>query len=358
MMKAENFFAAKIVEWYQSHQRILPWRATQDPYRIWLSEIILQQTRVDQGLPYYLKFVERFPDVGSLASAKQDEVLRFWQGLGYYSRARNLHRCSGIIVDRYKGSFPSSLEELESLPGIGNYTAAAIASIAFQRPVAAVDGNAYRVLSRFFGIEADVSSSEGQKLFREFANRIIPPGEPGAFNQGIMDLGATLCLPGNPECERCVLAPRCVAKLRGLQHQLPVKRKRLKKRKRFFHYFVLKHRSKLLMKKRNAKDIWQGLYDFYLIEATRRTSALSLAREDKYLKGLLRQGDKINSTPAVRHVLTHQEIWAAFTVIEVGEKTKLGRIAELTRMKLYTSSAVEQLPKPVPISKFLSTAAI
>ncbi|HEY0769642.1 MAG TPA: A/G-specific adenine glycosylase, partial [Sphingobacteriaceae bacterium] len=232
----KRYFPDKIVKWYSENKRSLPWRETKDPYRIWLSEIILQQTRVAQGLPYYLRFVERFPTVSHLASAPQDEVLRLWQGLGYYTRARNLQKCAQTIVEKYSRKFPRTYAELISLPGIGEYTAAAIASISFNEKVAVVDGNVFRVLSRVFGIDTPINSAEGKKGFSKLANDLIHETAPADYNQGLMEFGALFCTPKNPKCEECVFRKSCHAFQNGLQQQLPVKLKSKASRKRYFYY--------------------------------------------------------------------------------------------------------------------------
>jgi len=265
----KDFFSAIIIDWYQDNHRKLHWRETVDPYKIWLSEVILQQTRVAQGLPYYERFIISFPTVFDLAVAPSQKVLRLWQGLGYYSRARNLHRCAKQVVEKFNGHFPNSFNELTKLPGVGDYTAAAIASIAFREPVAVVDGNVYRVLARVFGIEKDIASGEGKKYFFSLANKLIDKTRPDLFNQALMEFGALHCLPKNPKCGECIFSKSCNANQRNLQAVLPVKSKKLKIKTRYFYYFILINKNKVLLKRRTEKDIWQGLNDFYLIETTR-----------------------------------------------------------------------------------------
>ncbi len=234
-----RIFANKIIGWYLDNKRDLPWRNTKDPYRIWLSEIILQQTRVAQGLPYYQAFTEKFPTVWDLSKADERVVLRTWQGLGYYSRARNLHKCAKIICDNYRGQFPNNYKDLLALPGVGPYTAAAIASFAFGEIKAVVDGNVYRVLSRFFGVHDDIATGPGQKKFAELAQSLISQEKPELYNQGNMEYGAIQCTPKSPNCHGCVLEDSCVAYHQHLQHQLPVKSKKVKVRERYFYYFNL-----------------------------------------------------------------------------------------------------------------------
>ena len=221
----KRYFSKKIVEWYLRNKRNLPWRDTTDPYKIWLSEIILQQTRVSQGLPYYEKFVQTYPTVRSLATAPQDKVMRLWQGLGYYTRARNLHKCSKQIVALLDGTFPDNFAALKKLPGVGDYTAAAIASFAFGEAVAVVDGNVFRVLSRIFGIDAPIDSLQGRHVFIRLANELISQDQPGSHNQAVMEFGATFCVPLNPPCYECIFKSSCFAFQKGMQSSLPVKAK-------------------------------------------------------------------------------------------------------------------------------------
>ena len=349
----KSIFADKIVEWYHANQRSLPWRETNDPYKIWLSEIILQQTRVAQGLPYYLKFIERFPDVFALAHAREQEVLRLWQGLGYYTRARNLHRCAKIVVSHHQGQFPDRYADLQKLPGIGAYTAAAIASIAFGEPVAALDGNVFRVLSRVFGIEKDANSREGKDYFTKQANELIPKEYPDDFNQAMMDFGATHCLPRNPNCEDCIFKKQCVAFANGWQERLPLKTKKSNIRKRYFYYFVIEQNKKRLMQKRGRKDIWQGLYDFYLVETTRPQKPENVYAQDPLLmrmKGKM-QEDKISIL--YKHVLTHQKLLARFIPVKIRPSKTNQALFKSKKMKFYSSKEIDKLPKPVLISRYL-----
>ena len=278
-MKKEDF-SKKLVEWYNDHHRTLPWRNTQDAYKIWLSEIILQQTRVAQGLPYYKKFILHYPNINSLAEAKEKEVLRLWQGLGYYTRARNLVKCAREVVKNYAGKFPGTFQELKKLPGIGDYTAAAIASFAFEEPVAVVDGNVYRVLSRIFGIDKNIASTEGKKFFFALANELIPVDQPGTYNQSVMEFGALHCLPLNPNCDDCIFKKNCVALKQEKIDILPVKIRRQKKTNRYFNYFLIRIGDKILMNERTGKDIWKGLLDFPLLETKRKKAAGEILREE------------------------------------------------------------------------------
>ncbi len=255
-----------LINWYQEHFRCLPWRNTKDPYKIWLSEIILQQTRVDQGLPYYNRFIDTFPTVYDLAAASIDEVLLLWQGLGYYSRARNLHYTACNIVNEFNGMFPSDTERLKRLKGIGDYTAAAIASFAFNVPEAVVDGNVFRVISRFYNEEAAIDTSEGKKRFKELAQLSLDRTRPGLHNQAIMELGATVCTPQNPECYRCPLEAGCLARKEKTINELPVKSKKITVKNRYFMFLILASDKTLVIQKREGKDIWKGLYQFPLFE--------------------------------------------------------------------------------------------
>jgi A/G-specific adenine glycosylase len=330
-------FSAKVLQWYSVNKRSLPWRGSTDPYKIWLSEIILQQTRVSQGLPYYLHFVETYPTVHDLAAAAEQDVLRLWQGLGYYSRARNLHRCAKQVVENFGGDFPASFAGLLTLPGIGEYTAAAIASICFKEPVAVVDGNVYRVLARVFGVDTPINTPAAKKEFFALANELIPTEQPDEFNQAVMEFGALHCTPARPQCGECPLAKQCVANQNDWQKLLPVKEKKLKVRKRYFYYVVEMKGKSMAMKKREGKDIWQGLYDFPLIERTRPIATKKLAAET----GLA----QFDVTKPYRHVLSHQIITARFLISRAN--------ASQPATTFYSPRKIADLPKPVLISKFL-----
>ena len=294
-------FTVAILEWFRENGRVLPWRETRDPYAIWLSEIILQQTRIEQGKPYWERFMKRWPTVEALAQASEDEVLREWQGLGYYSRARNLHEAAKQIVEM--GGFPKTVEGIKRLKGVGDYTAAAIGSIAFNLPAAVVDGNVYRVLARHYGIETPINTTEGKKEFTALANSLLPANEASAFNQAMMDFGAIQCTPVNPQCAVCPLQETCVALHEGKTASLPVKRKTLKVQERHLIYIYVRHQGKTAIHRRAAGDIWQGLYEPWLTE-TVPSGAI-----------LLRQG--------VKHVLTHRILYADFYLWEPAEQPQL-----------------------------------
>ena len=349
-----DFFSIKIVEWYQEHHRNLPWRNTQDPYKIWLSEIIMQQTRVLQGLPYYEKFVQNYPNIKSLARAREEQILRLWQGLGYYTRARNLHACAREIVDKHRAKFPTTFEELVTLPGVGDYTAAAIASFAFDERVAVLDGNVFRVLARVFGIDKDITSLEGKKHFARLANQLIPVHNPGVHNQAIMEFGALHCLPQNPKCEVCVLKSRCVAYKHNEQSELPVRAKHKKPKHRYFYYFIIRLGDKIFMNKRNGKDIWKGLYDFPLREVKR---AIRISRIHDVLNASSgsRKGKEfgISISPEDKHILSHQVIHARFIVVERMGIKDLDPSLIPSNARAYSMKEVARLPKPVLISRYL-----
>jgi len=342
-----RYFSDKLVEWYKLNKRDLPWRETRDPYKVWLSEIILQQTRVNQGMPYYLKFLETFPTIEALASATEHEVLRLWQGLGYYTRARNLHKCAKVVVSRYGGRFPDNFKSLLELPGVGEYTAAAIASFSFKEPVAVVDGNVFRVLARVFGVENEINSPEGKKVFTTLANSLISKKFPDLHNQAAMEFGAVYCIPKNPPCPTCHFQATCFAAQRNLQSVLPRKAKQKVSRKRYFYYFVIQRGKSLLMRKRQGKDIWHGLYDFHLVERSRPVKTEKLLEE---LTDVQFSIDEAEISHQYKHILTHQIIFAKFVFIKT-EKFKLVRDGNLN---FYTFEKIYDLPKPVLITRFLS----
>ena len=261
-----NSVADILLDWYAREGRDLTWRRTRDPYRIWLSEVILQQTRVAQGTEYYLRFTERFPDVASLAAAPEDEVLKLWQGLGYYSRARNLHAAARQVVERFGGRFPVALEEVRSLRGVGDYTAAAICSAAYDAPCAVVDGNVYRVLARLFDLDAPIDSTAGKRTFAELAQMQLDKRCPGRYNQAVMDFGALQCTPAQPGCADCPLASRCLALAAGTVAERPVKQTKTKVRDRWFNYLHVSSGDRTLLRRREGRDIWQGLYEFPLMK--------------------------------------------------------------------------------------------
>ncbi len=311
-------FAEPLLAWYAAHGRELPWRATRDPYHIWLSEVILQQTRVEQGRAYYERFVACYPTVADLAAATEDEVLKLWQGLGYYSRARNLHAAARQVVEAFGGTFPDTFDALRTLRGVGDYTAAAIASIAFDRPTAVVDGNVYRLLARLFDLATPIDTGAGRKAFAELAQSLLDKRHAAAYNQAMMDFGAIQCTPQKPDCARCPLADRCLAHAAGTVAERPVKQGRTKLRDRYFHYLHLTDGRHTLLHRRREGDIWQGLYEFPLIECATPSSLTTVVADEPFRRLM---GDRpyrvIRSTAMPRHQLSHQRIHATFHLIEV-----------------------------------------
>ena len=278
-------FSNTLIYWYLQNNRELPWRKSKNPYFIWLSEIMLQQTRVAQGMAYYLKFTETFPTIFDLANADESTVLKMWQGLGYYSRARNLHFTAKQVANDLNGVFPSTYKELIKLKGIGDYTASAIASICFNEPNAVVDGNVYRVLSRYFGIKTAINSSAGIKEFKILAQTLLDTSQSGTYNQAIMDFGALHCKPQNPLCETCPFADSCVAFEKNLTKELPVKEKKIKVRNRYFNFMVIKTADeKTILSERKGKGIWQGLYQFPLLESDKIIDKEELITSEEFIK--------------------------------------------------------------------------
>jgi A/G-specific adenine glycosylase len=314
-----------LMDWYRKNQRDLPWRRTNDPYAIWLSEVILQQTRVEQGMPYWLRFMEDFPTVTDLADADEREVLRLWQGLGYYSRARNLHAAAKVIRDDYQGVFPNKYEQIRALKGIGDYTAAAIGSIAFNLPYAVVDGNVYRFLSRIFAISTPIDSTNGKKEFSVLANELIDKSNPGMFNQAMMEFGAMLCKPSNPDCSICPFNQYCQSYAVNAVSEYPVKSKKIKTRNRYFDFLILSDEKNTILQKREEKDIWQGLYQFPLIESENKNqSAVDLSNTNiaQLIKGT--SYSMVKSSSVVKHVLSHQIIYAKFWWIKLENIPSIG----------------------------------
>lgn len=312
-----------LISWYSENKRELPWRETRDPYRIWISEIILQQTRVAQGLEYYNRFMKRFPEVKDLAEAEADEVMKYWQGLGYYSRARNLHAAAKDIVARFGGQFPDDYREVRSLKGIGEYTAAAVCSFAWQQPYAVVDGNVYRVLARLFGIDLPIDSTEGKKYFAELAQELLDRERPDLYNQAIMDFGAVQCVPKSPDCLFCPFRESCVAYATGRIEMLPVKVGKTVVKPRYFNYLHIHCGGKTLLSLRQGKDIWQGLYEYPLIETEREMDFAELQQTGEYCR-LLQGTEEIRMLGMLempKHVLSHRVIYARFYELEVSSFT-------------------------------------
>lgn len=340
-------FSEEIVNWYKENKRVLPWRETRDPYKIWLSEIILQQTRVAQGLPYYIKFIEAYPTVFHLAGAPGEEVLKLWQGLGYYSRARNLHATARYVAATLNGIFPETYKELLKLKGIGDYTASAIASICFNEAAPVVDGNVYRVLARYFNIDIPVNSTRGVKYFKELAHTLISEKDPATYNQAIMEFGAVHCTPKSPLCIVCPLNNSCGALQNGKVDQLPVKLGKGKIKKRFFNYLVIFNRSHTYLQKRTGKDIWQNLYEFPLIETPGESKKEEITTHPLF-KELVQDNDftvTLYNRENIVHKLTHRHIHTKFWIIKVKGELQHGMaIADISGY-----------PVPVLIANFIKT---
>lgn len=338
-----SYFTHSLLSWHHENDRQLPWKVSKDPYQIWLSEIILQQTRVAQGLPYYERFIRLFPTVFELAAADESDVFKAWEGLGYYSRARNLHLTARKVVDTYGGEFPKTYEGLLSLKGIGPYTAAAIASFAFELPHAVLDGNVFRVLSRVFGIAQAIDLPEGKKSFQKLAGSLLPAEHASQFNQAIMDFGALQCVPQNPNCEACNMQSICIAYQTGSVNDLPVKAKRLVKQSRYFHFFEVMDDGHVWIEKRIAKDIWQGLYQYPSIESTE-----PLPDADSGLwPGINYQ--EIIPVFSTKQQLTHRTIYAAFYRLA---RTRLKEIPD-TWIKVELSK-LHEYPFPRIIHDYLN----
>ncbi|MGB5419748.1 A/G-specific adenine glycosylase [Algibacter sp.] len=313
-------FSKILRHWYSTNKRNLPWRETQNPYNIWLSEIILQQTQVKQGLPYYEAFVNEFPTVFDLAKANESDVLKLWQGLGYYSRARNLHASAKYIAKDLNGEFPDNYKDLLKLKGVGDYTASAIASICFNEVAAVVDGNVYRVLSRYFGIDTPINSSKGAKEFKTLAQKLIDKKQPAEFNQAIMEFGATQCKPSNPDCNICPFKDSCIAFNKNTIGELPVKIKSAKAKKKYFNFLVcISEDEKTILEKREGKGIWQNLYQFPLIETEKNISEKrfkSLVENEDLLKEISFEMSLYNKD-AIIHKLSHQHLYTKFWIINI-----------------------------------------
>ena len=339
-------FSTLIREWYRQNSRNLPWRNTKNPYCIWLSEIILQQTRVQNGLVYYLKFIKRFPTIYELAIADEDEVLNLWQGLGYYSRARNLHAAAKTIVEDFNGVFPSTYESIISLKGVGDYTASAVSSFAFNLPEAVVDGNVYRLLARYLGIYTPIDSGQGKKEFKKVASILLDKENPAEHNQAIMEVGALICKPKKPNCLACPLNSSCIAFQKSTFLELPVKEKKMKVRDRFFHYLIIQYNNHVFVKKRGPGDIWQGLYDFPVIEELKISKKPILNKEFENLKLLKEDG-------FFKHLLSHQKIHARFWICETLDNDELSKDYELLNV-----NELSLYPMPQLLIRYLESSSL
>ena len=341
-------FSNSLIKWYLQNKRDLPWRNTINPYPIWLSEIMLQQTRVAQGLPYFMAFMEAFPTVFDLANAEEEQVLKLWQGLGYYSRARNLHATAKYIATELKGDFPPNYNQLLQLKGVGEYTAAAIASFAYNEPVAVVDGNVFRVLSRYFNMDNDISDGKTKKEFQILAQELLPKDKAALFNQAIMEFGALQCVPKNPDCANCIFASSCA----GLQHKkvniLPVKSKKTKVTNKFFNYLILKDiQGNFVVQKREGKGIWENLYEFTLIETPEMSNEIDFMNQlkaTKFYNQFLADISLLN-TEVIQHKLSHQNLHIQFYILNFNQKIKEAK----------SLSEIQKLPFPIVIHNFMQT---
>ena len=341
-----NNFSEILINWYREHKRELPWRESSDPYLIWISEIILQQTRVVQGYDYFIRFIKRFPDVTSLAEADEDEVMKFWQGLGYYSRARNLHAAARSM----NGVFPKTYPEVLALKGVGEYTAAAICSFAYNMPYAVVDGNVYRVLSRYLGIESPIDSTEGKKLFASLAGEFLDKSRPAVYNQAIMDFGAIQCTPQNPACLFCPLAGSCMALSKSMVAQLPVKQHKTKTTERFLNYIYVRAGACTFINKRTGNDIWKNLFELPLIETASSVTEEELLALPEFIKLFDKEEVPVVRSICrnVKHVLSHRVLYANFYEVVLPEKTK----SFSSYLKIKTNE-LEQYAVPKLIHAFL-----
>lgn len=340
-----RWFGDLLLGWYAENGRQLPWRETHDPYKIWISEVVLQQTRVEQGLPYYLRLTKRFPTVADLAEAKEDEVLKYWQGLGYYSRARNLHAAAKHVCNNLNGHMPDTYEGLKALKGVGDYTAADIAALAYGLPHAAIDGNGYRVLARVFGIDTPIDSTQGKKEFARLGAELVSTENPGNFNQGLMDLGATVCTPQNPQCGNCPLTDKCHAQQYNKWQELPVKEKKTKVHDRYFYYFhITLSDGRIIVNQRKGKDIWIGLFDYPMVESpsAMEQPELFACKEFKQLKKRLKGLTVVKEGKSIKHQLSHQTLHAtlyfctatAVTLKDCEQAVTAGEFGELAIPRL------------------------
>lgn len=341
-------FPSEILNWYLKHKRDLPWRHSNDAYVIWLSEVILQQTRVEQGLPYFNNFLQQYPRVQDFAAASETQVLKLWQGLGYYSRGRNMLFTAKQVVELHGGVFPRSYDQLIKLKGIGDYTAAAIASFSSNEPKAVLDGNVFRVLARYFGIETPINSSPGKKQFSELAQSLLAGQQASQYNQAIMEFGALQCKPKSPNCSICPLQDSCYASNKDLVNQLPVKINKLKKRTRYFNYFLCTEGENILVKKRSPGDIWQELYDFPLIETTK--NYLEEQEEfNRLLKASFGTACRLRPLAQQKHLLTHQTIYVQF----FGLDNYIINFNQNAEIKWVSMQEFDELPQPKVITNFI-----
>jgi A/G-specific adenine glycosylase len=309
------------MQWHEQHNsRTMPWKGEKDAYKIWLSEIILQQTRVEQGLAYYEKFIIAYPTIIDLAAANDEEVFKLWEGLGYYTRCKNLLATARIVAFEKQGIFPTEYNEIIALKGIGAYTAAAIASFAFNLPYAVVDGNVYRVFARYFNLNTPIDAIEGKKMFQQLANNLLHKAQPALYNQAIMDFGATVCKPANPNCGHCILQKKCGAFANSTVTLLPIKEKKLLKKTRYFYFYILQYKNQVWVEKRLAGDIWENLYQFYLVEEQKPSLPTHATVEQFILSQLQVNCSHIDISAVYKQLLTHQTIVGQFVTVQLTEK--------------------------------------
>ena len=339
-------FSNSLMQWYLQNKRDLPWRKTVDPYKIWLSEIMLQQTRVAQGTPYFLSFVSAFPTVFDLANADEEQVLKLWQGLGYYSRARNLHKTAQYVANELSGIFPDNYNDLLKLKGVGEYTAAAIASFSYNEAVPVVDGNVFRVLSRYFNIDTDIAAASAKKEFAALAFELMPKDNPALFNQAIMEFGALQCVPKSPNCGVCIFNTSCAALQKKKVDQLPVKSKKLKVRNRFFNYLVVSDDNEnTIIQKRTTKGIWHNLYEFPLIEtdAPEDFDFIAATIQDEFFKDNSIISIEDGNDKSIIHKLSHQHLHIKFWKIKVDGTIENG----------VDAATLKTFPFPIVIFNFI-----
>ena len=340
-----SFFSDIIIKWYSKHKRNLPWRNTKNPYKIWISEIILQQTKVDQGLPYYIKFIKKFPNFSILANANEEEVMKLWQGLGYYSRARNLH-IAAKQIDK-AGLFPTKYDDIILLKGVGEYTAAAIASFAFKQPYAVVDGNVFRLLSRFYGIKTPINTTKGKKQFSDLAQNLLNKENPDIHNQAIMEFGSQICKPKKPNCTKCPLNDKCIAFKESSIYDLPVKNNKVKLKTLYFEYFFFKMNGYTLVNKRTEKGIWQNMYEFPLINCEKLMKNESILNHDQFKLWVDKINFNLESISVFKHVLSHRKINARFW--EINCLNKLPK----SNFKKIKINEIDKIAVPRLIEKFI-----
>ncbi len=349
-MEKIALFQEYLKRWHGSHRRYFPWVGEKDPYKIWLSEIILQQTRVEQGLPYYKIFLKHFPTMIDLSKGEEQLIFRLWQGLGYYNRCKNLIKTAKIVTEKYNGKFPDNYEEIIDLPGIGPYTAAAIASFAFGLPYAVVDGNVERFLSRYYGIEVPVNTAPGKKLFTKLASLLLDEHNPAEFNQAMMDFGATQCLPKNPPCSSCCFQSQCIAWKEQSVPSFPVKKKKVKIKKRYLNYYVFCYEDRVYIRKRASGDIWQNLHDFFLYESEQPFSKEALLELSAFKEVCPKKGIKeVSALPLTTHQLTHQKLMLKFVMIFLNKSPLLPETYFPVKLE-----DVDHYAFPRPLVRFLN----